>query len=452
MKIIIVGAGTVGFNLATKLSQLGHDLFLIDPNKPRLRLAEEGLDIKSIHGDATSVDILRQAEVESAHLVISVSSVDAINLLTCHLAHKMGAQRTIARIRQSRCFLDPTVLTSYDLGIDSVIYPEQEVAKEIFHLISRSFASAVNTFFNDQIESIGLWLEKSSPLVGKNLESIQKMSSLPFSFVGLMRQTKIYLTSEEIGVLSPGDKIFLLAKESDVPDLVSSLGFETKKLNNLFVYGGTHTGLLLAKLLEGIRSETRIIEPDVQRARELALELKKVLVLHGEGTDTHLLVGEGIHEADVFVAVTENDELNLLSCLLAKQLGARKTVALVSKPDFNLLVGSLNIDSILSKRTTTINHIMQYVRQGEVVSVSEISEDQLEAIEYRISKFSQLVGKPLGGPEFKEIFPKQATIGAILTAQGEVLIPQQKTELGVGDKVIVYSNINCVEELEKIFV
>ncbi len=452
MKIIIVGAGTVGLNLAEKLSQDGHDLFLVDNNINQLRGAEEGMDVFTIVGDGTSVEVQKKAKVEDADLMIAVTSSDAANILTCQLASKLGAKKNIARIRESEIFADPSILTPYDLGIDLVIYPEGEVAKEILKLLFRPYASEVSTFFEDRMELVGLVIPDSSPLIGKTKEELNSMTEDRFILVSVVREDECIISNLWDGAFQPEDKIYIVASSEQMPEIVGKLGFEVKKLSNVFIYGGTTIGLNLAKKLENSKVQARILEPSREISRRLAYDLKRVLVLHGEGTDSSLLEGEGIEDADFFAAVTEAEEANLLSCILAKQMGAAKSIALVTKPDYVPLISELDVDSVISTRMMTINRILQFVRRGEVVSVFELSEEKLEAIEFRVTQHTIVAAQEIGSEEFKEVFPKNAIIGGIQREEGEVIIPDAETELQVGDRVMIYSTLEGIAELEKLFV
>ncbi|MBF0432087.1 MAG: Trk system potassium transporter TrkA [Fibrobacteria bacterium] len=452
MKIVIAGAGTIGLNLATKLSYEGHDLFLIDNDRNKLRSAEEGLDVKTIVGEAASIEVLRQANAEDAHLLIAVTRSDAVNILVCQLAARLGTKKRIARIRHSGCFQDPSVIIPYDLDIDMVIYPEGEVAKEIWQLLHRPFAIEVSTFFNDQIEVIGLHITENSILEAKTLTELKELSRHPFTIVGIVRDSNGIVPVAWDGVLKAEDKIYLSAISTDINEIVEDFGFETKKISNVFIYGGDTVGFNLAKRLENTKVQARILEPCRNRIHELAYELKKVLVLHGEGTDSSLLEGEGIEEADVFVAVTDDEEANLLSCILAKKKGAVKTISLVTKPDYIPLIADLGVDAVISKRLTTLNRIMQFVIRGEVVSVSDISEGEISAIEFRITKNTIVSGMEIGSEEFNDIFPDTAIIGGLQLETGQVSVPEEGTVLNVGDRVIVYVPASAVREVEKIFV
>ena len=453
MNIVIIGAGTIGFNLAAKLTQEeGHNLFLVDNDSRRLQPAEENLDVKTLVGDGTSVAVLREARVPEADLVIGVTSSDSVNVLACQLAHKLGAKKKIARIRKSGCFEDPSVLTPYEAGIDMVIYPEEVVAREVFELIMRPYASDVATFFDGKMEVVGLTIGENAPLIHKTLAEALSLASVPFNFVAISREDESFIPLDWEGTFQMGDKVYVIAAAEHMVQMISDLGFETRKLQSVFIYGGSVVGFNLAKSLEETKILTRILEPSRNRSQEMAFELKKVLVLHGEGTDSALLEGEEIEEADLFIAVTQDEEANLLSCILAKQLGAKRSLALVTKPDYVPLISALDVDSVISTRLLTINRILQFVRRGEVVSVSELSEEKIEAIAFRVTNNTIVAGMEIGSEEFRDLFPKKTLIGGIQMESGEVAIPTKETTLKDGDRVLVYATPEGVRELEKIFV
>jgi len=452
MNIVIAGAGTVGVNLAAKLSVDSHDLFLIDTDARKLQTAEENFDIKTIIGDATSVNVLRDAKTADADLLIAVTNSDAVNITACQLALRLGAKKKIARIRTSGCFEDHSVVTPYDLGIDLVIFPEEEAAREILQLLFRAYATEVITFFEDAMEVVGLAVTQDSILEGKSRDQIQQLTNIPFLMTGIVKDDVGIVPDNWDGTIFAGDEIYITASSEHMPDIAEALGFMLKKHKNIFIYGGSSVGMNVARSLDNSKIQTRILEPDSNLSHRLAYDLKKVLVLQGEGTDSSLLEGEGIEEADVFAAVTDNEEANLLSCILAKQMGAEKSIALVTKADYIPLISALDVDAVISKRLITINRIMQFVRKGEVVSVSELSEGKIEAIEFRITKNTIVSGMELGSEEFKDRFPAGAIIGGILREEGQTEIPNKETILNVDDKAMVFCSPEAVQEVEKIFV
>jgi trk system potassium uptake protein TrkA len=452
MNIIILGAGTVGINLAEKLSRDGHNLFLVDTDKYRMRSAEEVLDIKTLVGDGTSVPVLRQAEIDNADLLIAVTSSDAVNILACQLASKLGCKKKVARVRQSEYFHDAAVITPYDMGIDLVIRPEAAAAEKILQLIFHPYAVDMNAFFEGKMEVVGIKVKDSFPVIGKTIGEVQEECKKEFLVVGLMRNQEGVIPIQWDGTIQSEDKIYIAALKEDVTEVVSYLGVEIKESKNVFVYGGTSIAMSLAERLEHTKVQTKILEPTRERSRELAHALQKTLVLQGEGTDSSLLESEGIGEADIFAAVTEDEEANLLSCILAKQLGVSRSISLVAKPDYVPLLSALDVDAVISTRLLTIHRILSFVHKGEVVSVSELSEDKLEAIEFRVTNNAIVLGMELGSQEFKDIFPKDAVIGGVQRDDGSIGVPSRYTMLEEGDKVMIYSSPKAVLELEKIFV
>ncbi len=452
MRIVIIGAGVVGLHLASRLSGEGHDLFLVDKRHNRLRSAEEQMDVKTIVGDATSISVLRNASADECDLLIAVTDSDTTNVLICQIASRMGARKRIARLRESECFQDPTVLIPGDVGIDMVIFPEQEAAREILNLLSHPYASDISSFFADKMEMVGLDLPQGTILSGLDLEGLETLSKRPFRLVGIARGSETIVPVNWKDRLRVKDRIFITAKSEDMNRLIRDFGYKENLPRKIFLFGGSIIGFTVARQLEGSHLEVRVLEPNRERSKEMAYDLKHAMILHGDATDTALLEGEGISECDVFIAVTDNEEVNMTSCMLAKRLGAKKCIAAVTKPDYVSLVSELGIDGIVSQRMTTINRIMHFVRRGEVISVAELREGKIEAIEFRVTKNSVLDGMEIGSEAFRQVFPSNAIIGGVSTAKGEVAVPVSKMMLSENDRVMVYSNAETVLELEKLFV
>jgi trk system potassium uptake protein TrkA len=454
MKILIVGAGTVGSQLAARLSEEGHDIIVVDKDFTKLRALEEYYDLQTIEGDATSVEVLRRAGAEDAKLVIAVANVDTVNVMVCALAAKLdkskSARGRIARIRESGCFQDHSVLHPGEMGVDRVIFPEEVAAREIISLLMHPYADQTFRFLKKHVEVVGLCLNQGHSLLSKTIGQLPSLSKKPFRLVAVHSETRTFIPINRQESFRAGDTIFISALANDLSEIVEDLGFDVRPLRKVFIYGGTNIGMNVARQLEHTHIRATIIEPDRNLTKLMAFELQNALVLHGEGTDSRLLEGEGVHEAEVFIAATQDENANLLSCLLAKKLGARKSVAVVTKPDYVPLIGQLDIDSIISQRLMTINRIMQYVRQGAVTQVEEIVEGLIQGLEFQVTNLTQLTGIALGSEDFRREFPAQTILGGLIR-QGEVMIPEGSTTLEVGDRVVVFCTVAAVPELEKFF-
>lgn len=455
MRIVVVGAGTVGNQLAAKLSEENHDIIVIDIDYNKLRPLDEYYDLQTITGDATSLAVLQKANVEKADLVISVTNHDATNLVVCKLSERLDIKERayrIARIRSSGCFDDASIFAPKDSGIDRVIYPEELAADQIRRLIQKPFADQVYQFLNKKVIVMEVTIPENHMLVAKSMSDLPYIKEVDFRIVALtsVRTGESIIPVNWDKTLKAGDKIFIATKKEDAEEVMKVLEFDTKPATKVFIHGGTNIGLSVAKEFEDTDVQINIIEPDREITRQLAYELKSALVLHGDGTDMKLLEGEGVRNAQVFVSVTDDENANLLSCLVAKQMGVSKAVALVTKMDYAPLINQLSIDSVISQRLMTISRIMHFVRQGTVMRVEEMIEGSIQAIEFRVTNQTGVIDMPLFSEEFQREFPKGNIIGGLIREEN-VIIPKGDTKLRVGDRVIVFCSLDNVASLEEFF-
>ena len=454
MKIVVVGASGVGISLVSKLSQSGHDVILLDTSLENLKLADEFLDIKTVVGDGTSVKILKQIEIESTDLLIAVTNNDSENIMSCYLASKMGCEKRVAQIKSAQSFDNALILTPFDMGIDVVIQPVEQTVEEVNKLLLHPYAMVVEEFFDNRIKVIGLKIKENSLLAGKLLSQIHDLSEKPFQLISVVYKGQQVVYQDQLSQekFSVGDEFYICVKEEDLERVVFALGFNIEKTKRIFIQGGSAVGLRLAQFLDDKNIQTKILESDLNRSRDLAHLLSNVLVLQGKGTDSVLLKAEGIDSLDCFVSVTDEEETNILSCILAKQLGAKRSMALISQNDYTPLIPSLNVDNIISTRLITIEQILRFVHKGQVMSVFELAENKIEVISFRVNPYSILIGKKMGSHEYQHILPKNVKIVAILNEFGEVQIANEKLTIGANNQVLVCSQVDSVEELERIFV
>lgn len=449
MKIVIIGAGEIGYDLASVLSKEKHDVTVIDRQKECLSRVTESLDVLSVEGNATSGKDLVKAGVKEADIVIAVTSIDEVNMITAMMSKRLGAKMVIARVRSDEFSESNAPLTPNDLGIDVMIHPELSAAQEIAQLLRRSAASDVINLAEDQMQLIGIRLERNSPLIGKSLiEYAKEYSEITFRVVAIGRRGLTLIPKGPVK-LQAFDQIFILAKTEDIPKIVETTGKKETELNRIMIAGGSGMGGMIARLLCNDTSKTwnvKLIEPDYDRAEELAIELKNGMVLHGNPTDPDLLATEGITDVDAFIAVTDDEESNIISCLMAKHLDVKKTVALVSKPDFIPLSQTIGLDAVINKKVAASNEIHRYVRQGRVLSVTELRGINAEVIELQASQKSKVVGKQIQ----KLKLPDGCVIGGVL-CNGSVEIATGITTIQANDRVMVFCLPEAVEKVTNIF-
>ncbi|MEO1022544.1 MAG: Trk system potassium transporter TrkA [Bacteroidota bacterium] len=445
MKIVIIGAGEIGYDLASVLSKERHDVTVLDREKESLSKVNETLDTLVVEGTATSAKDLVRAGVEQADIVISVTSVDEVNIVASMMSKRLGAKMVIARVRSDEFSSYNAPLTPNDLGIDVMIHPEQSAAYEIAQLLKRSSASDVINLAEGAMQLVGIRLDKNSPLIGKSLiDYAKQFDNIIFRVVAIGRRGITLIPSGPVR-MQAYDQVFILAKTADIPDIIATTGKQELDLVRVMIAGGSAIGAMIARLLCGDPKkgwQVKLIEPDYDIAEELAIELKNGMVLHGNPTDPDLLATEGISEMDAFIAVTDDEESNIISCLMAKHLDVKKTVALVSKPDFIPLAQTIGLDAIINKKVAASNEIHRYVRKGNVISVTELRGIRAEVIELQASPKSKVINKPLS----KLKFPENSVIGGVL-CNGSVEIATGTTVIRANDRVMVFCLPDAVEKV-----
>ena len=449
MKIVIIGTGEIGYDLASVLSKEKHDVTILDRDKECLQRATETLDVLTVEGNATSANDLVKARVGEAHMLIAVTNVDEVNMISAMMGKRLGCTTVIARVRSDEFSQVNAPLSPNDLGIDVMIHPELIAAKEIAHLLKRSAASDVINLAENRMQLVGIRLDKHSPLLGITLiEYAQMYSQAIFRVVAIGRRGHTLIPSGSIK-MQAYDQIFILARTEDIPGLIASTGKKETELSRIMIAGGSAIGRMIARLLcsdERKKWSVKLIEPNFEQANELAVELKNAMVLHGNPTDPDLLATEGIGEMDAFVAVTDDEESNIISCLMAKHLEVKKTVTLVSKPDFIPLSQTIGLDAVINKKVAASNEIHRFVRKGKVISVTELRGIKAEVIELQAGNHSKITKKSLN----KLRLPDGCVIGGVLH-DGKVEIATGITQIDTGDRVMVFCLPEAVDKISQLF-
>ncbi|MAL16136.1 MAG: Trk system potassium transporter TrkA [Balneola sp.] len=449
MKIVIIGAGEIGYDLASVLSSEKHDVIVLDRDKESLSRVSDSLDVLTIEGNATSVKDLVKAEVGEADILISVTSIDEVNMISGMIGKRLGSKMVIARIRSDEFSDENAPLTPSDLGIDVMIHPELSAAQEIAQLLKRSSASDVINLAEDRMQLIGIRLEKNSPLIGKSLNEYAAMhSDIKFRVVAIGRRGRTIIPNGSIK-LQNYDQVFVLAITEDIAAIIETTGKKETELHSVMIAGGSDMGAMIARILCSDPTKNwsiKLIEPDYDTAEELAIELKDVMVLNGNPTDPDLLATEGISDMDAFIAVTDDEESNIISCLMAKHLEVKKTVALVSKPDFIPLAQTIGLDAVINKKVAASNEIHRYVRRGRVISVTELRGIKAEVIELQANEGSKVTQKPIK----KLKLPEGCVIGGVL-CEGSVEIATGETEVKPNDRVMIFCVPSAIDKITKLF-
>ncbi|MCH7753656.1 Trk system potassium transporter TrkA [candidate division KSB1 bacterium] len=447
MRIIIIGGGEVGFHLAKIFSKEGHQIVMIEPDREKISRVEESLDIMAVQGSGSSVETLVEAGIKDAKLVIAVSAIDEVNIIACMLAEKFGVPQKIARVRNQEFTNPNAVLTPKQLGIDMIINPELETAHEIFWLIRRSAATDVIEFANGSIQLVGLRLDSKAKIISRQFKEVSlSLPELTFRTVAIFRNGRTIIPTGEDYFIS-GDQIFVVSKTESVPDLLELCGKTDDRIENIMILGGGKVGRLLAKELEKDKNmNIRLVETSRSKSQIIAEQLEHTLVIQGDGTDVDLLASEGIADMDAFVAVTDDEELNIITSLLTKHLGVRRTITMVSNADYLPLINSIGLDVAVDKGIITANAIARFIHRGEVVSVATLRGIDAEAIELVAQKGAKITKRTLRDTKF----PDGAIVGAV-TRDGEVFVPVGDSSIEANDKVVIFALPKAVANVEKMF-
>lgn len=443
VRIIIIGAGKVGYNIAQILAAENHDVVVIEKDEERFKNIQESLDIKVILGSGASSQVLEEAEISEANLLVAVTQSDELNMIACLLAKQYGVPKTVARVRNPE-YADRNKLTNSSvLGIDLLINPERVTALEVLQLIEVPEAIDVEYYAEGKLQLLELKIEEGTSVSGKSLKELD----FPYRYVivAIQREEKMIIPRGNDCIFE-NDIIFILAKTQDMVQIEKYFGKTRNKVKNVMILGGGRIAFYLARFLEEKKLGVKIIEKDQQRCKELSRELNTSIILHGDGTDIDLLEDEGVGYVDLFVALTDDDKLNLLVALLAKHLGVKKTIAQIRRSDYLPLIESVGIDVAISPRLLTTAAILKFIRRGEIVSVSLLSGARAEMIELIIPDNDKVTRKYL-----KDLsFPKGAIIGAIVRGE-EILIPTGDDFLLPEDRVIIFALPQAVSKVDVFF-
>lgn len=451
MKIVICGAGQVGFSIARQLSMEGNDITVIDTSPDLIRRINDNLDAQGVIGHASRPDVLDRAGTADADMIIAVTLADEVNMVACQVAHSIfEVPVKIARVRE-QSYLDPawSKLFSKDhLPIDVIISPEVEVARAIVRRLRVPGSFEMIPLANDKVRLLGVHVDDACPLIRTPIKQLtQLFPQLNMIIVGILRGDKpVYVSGED--ELRIGDDVYFVVESEQVARAMAAFGHEEPEPKRLLTCGGGNIALQLAQDIERDFAwiNAKIIEADAERAAVIASVLDSTVVLHGDVLDPEILEEAGVATTDTVVAVTADDETNILTSILAKRYGAKRAIALLNKATYEPLVGSLGIDVVVSPRNITASTILQHVRRGSIHSVHRLREGFGEVIEAEALETSSLVGAPL-----REVkLPAGVMVGAIVRG-GEVITPRGTTTIQPKDRVVLFASVDAVRKVEKLF-
>lgn len=448
MKIIIAGAGEVGFHLAKLLSYESQDITLIDTDRERLNYAENHLDIKVLKGDGSSLKVMKEANVSSAELFIAVTEQEASNITICAIAKQLGCQKTIARISSTEFINNNGEISFSDLGIDELISPEDLASAEILQLLDQSAFSDSYEFEEGALTLVGTTLEESVPFVGKTVKEAAKIfPDIHFMPIALQRKgTQYTIVPRGDTAFEAHDLVYFITLKEGVEELYRLTGKSKEVIKNVMILGGGKIGFSTAKALSEEGFNVILVEQNKFKAFDLADQLPDVMVIQGDGRNVELLEEEGLGSMDAFICVTENSETNIMSCLMAKSKNVKKAIALVENMDYFQLSQSIGIDTLINKKLLTANTIFRYIRRGEVVDMTTLNNLNAEILEFVVKPNSKVNGMII-----KDIdFPRSATIGGVIK-DGQGIIALGDYRIEAGDRVVVCSLPRALSKIESLF-
>ena len=446
MRIVIVGAGDVGFQLGKRLSRDNHDITLIERDPAKVRRATEQLDAQVLEGTGDSYQLLKQAGIHQADVVAAVTDNDDANLMACRIAKAAGVGVTIARVRNPEFSSPDFILSASELGADHIIHPEREAANAIIRLVQESSATHVIDLENGRIELIGLIIEPDSPLINIPLAELGKRYGYPpLQIVALDRNHETIIPKGTDRLLA-GDHVFVICAPSYATEFFGLAGKRKKpRMDNIMIVGGGMIGRFIAETLER-KAHIKLFERDYNRAEKLADLLPHTLVLSGDGNDFELLQSEDLEHMDSFVAVTGDDENNIIATLLAKNYGVPRPITLVNKVAYLPILPTIGLNAIISKQMLTVNAVQQFIQHRQVAAIANVPGIEGQMIEYIASAGSRVTQKPL-----KDLhFPRMAVVGAILR-NGELVIPGGDTRILPDDRTVVFALPDSLGDLDKLF-
>lgn len=450
MKVIVCGAGQVGWQIARHLAVENNDVTIVDNNPGLVNQATDALDVSGVTGFASYPDILRRAGARDADMIIAATHSDEVNMVTCQVAHSVfSVPRKVARLR-AQSYLDVIYTDLYQrdhLPIDVVISPEKEVAAAALRQLSAPSTFDNEPFLQGNVEMLGITLDEECAVVNTPLRQLSELfSTLRAMVCGVRRDDRLFSTNAD-DQLFVGDQVFVFTHKDDVGRTLEIFGKNTKKRERVIIIGGGNVGLAVARELEqrSDRIRAKVIEKSRQCAENAAENLERTIVLHGDGLDKDLLEEANLDKADALLAVTDDDKTNLLTATRAKAAGCPQVVALVNDHDLGSLMRPLNIDAFIHPRATTVSSILRHIRHGRVRQVYSIGDAEAEVIEAQVMSTS-----PISGQAIRDIdIPEGAVIASV--QKGEKIVrPTGDTRIDEGDIVVIFSLARHIEDVERL--
>jgi trk system potassium uptake protein TrkA len=449
MKIVIIGLGTIGKTILKNLSRKGHSITIIDEDKNKIEGLIEKYDISGIVGNGACLDIQREAGVRGADLAIALTNSDELNVFACLVAKKNDVKNTIARVRNPD-YRKQIMEMKDELGISMIVNPEQDTAAEIFNLINLPSIAQVEHFAKGRVLLVEIVAEKGCALIGETLITLGKKLNTKVLICAVQRGQNVIIPTGNF-VIEEGDRIHLTSDAKSLRDFLAEVNLVKSPLKNIMIVGGSRIAYYLANELSKKKYKIKLIESNLAVAEELASELPRVTVIHGNGTQHELLIEEGIEAMDAFVALTDIDEENMVVTMFANKMKVKKTITQIKSDDLVGMLDELGIENTVSPQNIVANRIISYIRAlantrgSNVLTLYRLVNDQVEALEFYAKKPEPIYDKPL-----KELKIKENCLVACIIRENEVIIPNGNDTIKLGDNVIVVTTHKNFDDLTDI--
>jgi trk system potassium uptake protein TrkA len=444
MEILILGAGDIGFQLGKRLSREKYDITMIENDPPKVKRASEQLDAIVVEGHAASPRILTAAGIASKDIVAAMTNDDEVNLLACMIAKKMSKATTIARVRNPELTEADFALSHAEMGVDYVIHPEQETANAIVRLIRQATATDLIELEDGKIQIVGVRVEMGSTLLRKPLYKLaEEFGDPPMRVVAINRNQRTLIPRGD-NELIPGDHVFAICAPDYIEKFIELTGKKDLLIQDMLILGGGLVGQFVARNLSD-KINVKVVESRVEKSQEIADLLPNTLVIHGDGTDIDLMAVEGLQDMDAFVAVTGDDETNIISTLVARHLKVPRTIALVNTLEYLPITTTIGMDAVVSKQLLTVNAVHRYIQHQEIAAYATVPGVNVHIIEY-IAKKGKITRKPI----MDLGFPSDAIIGAVMH-DDQMIIPKGATVIQPDDRVVIFTTSRSLHEVEKFF-
>ena len=446
LNIVIIGVGEVGFNLAKYLSKEDHAITVIDVNPKKCLRVQNSIDAKVIEGDGTSQRLLAEIDMEKVDYILALTRIDEVNLVASQIASKMGAKHVICRLRNTEYIHKDAVVSPSDFNISYVTYPEMAAKNDIEHIIKKGSEDEVHEFQDGKINMIGFHLEADSPLINRTVSEIELSNPyIQHKLVLIYRDGESFIPHADTKY-NKDDYIYIVAKSEDIPEVQRMTGNPNYEINNIMILGCGKIGRLLAKSLESEYSIT-LIEKNEDKAKEFSSNFRNTLMLSGDGLDVDFLESENIQDIDCFIAVSENEQTNLLSSMIVKDFGVQQVITHITTTSYYKVLKNMDISIVISKNISAVNEILQYIRtEQENIQISRYEDLELEAVELKVEANSNYIAR---GYKLSDI-PATVTLAAIIRGD-DIIIPSNKSEIIASDELLLFLKPNDIKKVESLF-